>query len=293
MGWKQMRRALAVAGVSCAAVLLTAPEAKAITVTVSTTFLGGNTADFTDSSPPVAQNLSLVSTPDAGGSAPDTVGSSVDGQGRYRSITVADSDAANFASISRGATHNYRVTVTVDAANALDTYDIKIDTKLLGALVVRNEGGAAGVADISAVAGSLNGVGNGGLNLADAGGLNTNSTTATQINLANTLTIGGTGDGVYTIDFIWTTNTSSGNNVLSGGDEGAVLLGMQGTVSSVNAADDYPGTSGRANGLAEDGHWTTVTVTLTQVVPEPSSIALAGLGAIGVGLAAWRRRRSA
>ena len=293
MGWKQMRRALAVAGVSCAAVLLTAPEAKAITVTVSTTFLGGNTADFTDSSPPVAQNLSLVSTPDAGGSAPDTVGSSVDGQGRYRSITVADSDAANFASISRGATHNYRVTVTVDAANALDTYDIKIDTKLLGALVVRNEGGAAGVADISAVAGSLNGVGNGGQNLADAGGLNTNSTTATQINLANTLTIGGTGDGVYTIDFIWTTNTSSGNNVLSGGDEGAVLLGMQGTVSSVNAADDYPGTSGRANGLAEDGHWTTVTVTLTQVVPEPSSIALAGLGAIGVGLAAWRRRRSA
>lgn len=293
MGWKQMRRALAVAGVSCAAVLLTAPEAKAITVTVSTTFLGGNTADFTDSSPPVAQNLSLVSTPDTGGSAPDTVGSSVNGQGRYRSITVADSDAANFASISRGATHNYRVTVTVDAANALDTYDIKIDTKLLGALVVRNEGGAAGVADISAVSGSLNGVGNGGLNLADAGGLNTNSTTATQINLANSLTISGAGDGAYNIDFIWTTNTSSGNNVLSGGDEGAVLLGMQGTVSSVNAADDYPGTSGRTNGLAEDGHWTTVTVTLTQVVPEPSSIALAGLGAVGVGLAAWRRRRSA
>lgn len=293
MGWKQMRRSLALAGVSCAAVLLAAPEAKAITVTVSTSFLGGNSGDNSDTSPPVAQNLSLVSTPNSGGSAADTVGSSVSGQSRYRSVTTADSDAANFASITRNANHNYRVTVTVDTANALDTYDIKIDTKLLGALVVRNEGGAAGQADISAVTGLFNGVGNAGLNLADAGGLNTNSTTVTQINLANSVTLSGAGDGTYFIDFAWSTSAGSGNNVISGGDEGTVILGMQGTVSQINAADDYPGTSGRTNGLAEDGHWTSVTVTLTQVVPEPSSIALAGLGALGVGLAAWRRRRGA
>jgi hypothetical protein len=287
------RRALALAGVACAAVLLTAPEAKAITITVNTTFLGGNTANNSDTSPPVAQNLSAVSTPDSGGSAPDVVSSSVDSVSRYTSVTTADSDAANFASITRNATHSYRVTVTIDAANGLDTYDIEIDTERLGALVVRNEGGASGQAAISGVTGLINGVGNAGLGLADIADLNTNSTTVTQINQSNSLTVSGVGDAVYTFDFTWTSSAGSGNNVLSGGDEGAVILGMQGTVSQVAGADDYPGTSGRSNGLAEDGHWTTVTVTLTSVVPEPSSIALAGLGALGVGFAAWRRRRTA
>lgn len=284
------RRTFVLAGLSCAMMLFMAGDANAISISASASFLGANTADNSDTSPPVAQNLSTVSTLDAGGFAPNVVGATVNAETRYTSVTTADSDAANFASITRNATHSYRVTLTVDVDHPLAQYDIQIDTRRLGALVVRNEGGASGQADISGVTGLFNGGGDAGLNLADLAGLNTNSTTVTQINQSNTATFSGTGDAVFLIDFTWTSSAGSGNNVISGGDEGTVLLGMPGTVSQINAADDYPGTSGRSPQSA-DGHFTAITVELT-VVPEPSTIVLGVFGAGALGLVALRRRKA-
>lgn len=288
MKFTQLRRALALAGVVA---VLFAAQASAITISVNTTTLAGNTADNVDDSPPRAENRSVVSTPNPGGSLLDVVGGSVGGTGRYTAMNAADSDALNFASISRNATHNFRVTVTVTPDDLIGTtYDLKLDVSRLGALVVRDEGGAAAVADISAMSASINGVANANLSLADIAGLNTNSTTVTQISQAGTLTLTGlTGAQVFNIDFNFTTNTSSGNNVATGGDEGAVVLGLAGT-TGINAADDYPGTSGRTNGLAEDGVWLNATATVVAVVPEPGTFAMGAMGLVGVALAVRRRR---
>ena len=188
-------------------------------------------------------------------------------------------------------TSNYRVTISITPDNPLNVYDLTINTSRLGALVVRNEGGAAGTADISAVTGLLNGVGNGLLGLADPGALNTNSTTVIQINQSNQLILAGlTGNQVFQLDFTWSASAGSGNNILNGGDEGVVLLGQPGTVSQVGAADDYPGTSGRSPQSA-DGHFVSATVVVTQIVPEPSTIVLSGMAGLGLGLVMWRRRR--
>ena len=287
-------QAITLAGIACAAIAFGAQQANAITLTVSSGFLGGNSADNNDTSNPRAQNLSLVNTVNPGGFTPDLLAATVAGEARYRSITSADAEAASGGSITRNASHNYRVTLTVTPDDAINTiYDLTLDTRLLGALVIRNEGGANGRADISAIAGLINGVGDAGVSLADIAGIDSNSTTVTQINQSNSITLSGlSGVQVFNVDFLWSTSTFSGNNLLTGGDEGVVILGMQGTISQVGAADDYPGTSGRTNGLAEDGHWLAATVTVVQIVPEPSSIALGLLGAGALGMVAFRRRKA-
>jgi len=294
MKFTSLRRALALAGMLSLAAIFSAPQAAAISISVSTATLGGNTATNVDNSPPRAENRSAVSDPDIGGSALETLGATVDGLGRYTAMNAADSDAANFASITRNATHNFRVTVTVTPDDLVGTvYDLKLDVSRLGALVVRDEGGAAGVADISAMSATINAVAEAGLSLADIAGLNTNSTTVTNINQAGTVTLSGlTGAQVFNVDFSFTTQTSSGNNVVSGGDEGAVMLGLAGT-TGINAADDYPGTSNRPNGLAQDGVWLAATATVVAVVPEPSTFVMGGMGLLGAMVVAVRRRRAA
>lgn len=284
-------QAIAFASVACAAVL-SAPQANAITLTVSSQLLGANSADNNDNSNPRAQNLSLVDTTDAGGTTPDVLAAFLDGEARYRSITTADAEAASFGSITRNANHNYRVTLTVTPDDVINTiYDLMLDTRRLGALVVRGEGGSNGRADIGAVTGLLNGLGEGGLGLADIAQLDATNTTVVPIGQSNSVTLTGlSGVQVFQVDFLWSSSAFSGNNLTSGGDEGAVILGMQGTISAVGGADDYPGTSNRPNGLTEDGHWLTATVTVTQVVPEPSSFALVGIGLLLTGFTQWRRR---
>ncbi len=94
----------------------------------------------------------------------------------------------------------------------------------------------------------------------------------------------------YTLEFTWTGRTFSPSNA-NGGDESVILMGLDTRINGdVGAADDYPGTSGRV--AANDGHFVTVTATIVQIVPEPSSFLLAGMASIGMGLVVWRRRKS-
>ncbi|MBL9123155.1 MAG: PEP-CTERM sorting domain-containing protein [Planctomycetaceae bacterium] len=286
------RRALAVAGVACAAVLLTAPEAKAITITVnSITKLGGNTATgVVGSSNRRSSYDSAVSITNAGTSTADSVGASVTGGTRYASTQTSDANGVFVGSASLTATASYQVVFTVTPGLAGTVYDLEIDTSRIGAFVIRDETSASASASLSAVTGTLNGPVDGGLALAALPGLNTSSTTVQAINQANTTTLTGlTGPQVFTLTFNWTgsTNSSSGAN---GGDEAVVLMGLDTRINGdVGAADDYPGTSGRTN-PAGDGHFVNITATIT-AVPEPSTFALAGIGLAVGGFAAWRRRR--
>lgn len=297
MKWRTTRRALALAGVACAAVLCTAHEAQAITITVTTvTKLAGDTANYVQNNSTNAGEWqsTVAATKASDTAANNDVLPTVTAATRYASVLGSDSDALNFGSRNDSATSNYRVTFTVSAPIGY-TYSVKIDTKFLGYLVNRDEGGAAGTETITTnVIGTLNGVGNGGLTLATAATQNPNSTTVTQISKNNSLTLTNqVGTNSYQLDFAWGQSTSSGNNVLSGGDEAVVLLGLgtgqSPTASNIGAADDYPGTSGVSD-PSTLGHFVTVSATITSV-PEPSTFVLAGIGLAVGGVAAWRRRR--
>ena len=293
---KRLRSALALAGVAFATVLLTAPQAKAITLTVTSLVkLGGDTGNYVqNNSANAGEWQSAISTLNAGGSKIDTLGQTISGATRYAAVLGSDSDALNFASRNDSATSNYRVAFTVSAPIGY-TYDLKIDTRFIGALVNRNEGGAAGSESVTSnVTGTLNGVGNGGLTLATLTSQSSqNNTSTVNISKSNSFTLVGlTGTNNYQLDFTWSQSTSSGNNVLNGGDEAVVLLGLgtgiSPTAGLIGAADDYPGTSGLT--AANLGHFVDLTATIT-AVPEPSTLALAAIGLVGGAFAAWRRRR--
>jgi hypothetical protein len=271
-----------------------ASPARAITISIdSITKLPGNTTSSGSYSSGANRSSgfdSAVSVPNPGGTKADTVGASVNAQTRYAWTQSSDSDAAAFGSEIFTGTSYYEVKFTVSPGSLSTVYDVKIDTARIGALVVRNEGGAAGEAESGAIVGTLNGIGQPSLGLAATGNLNTNSTAVVPVSQGNTLTLSGlSGTQSYTLQFLWTNRTASGNNVLSGGDEGVTLFGLDTRLNSrVAAADDYPGTSGRTN-PAGDGHFVTITATVT-VIPEPSTLAMATIAGLGMALFGWRRR---
>lgn len=293
-----MRCALALAGVACAAVLLTAPEAKAITITVDSILKTGDTGNYVQNNTANAGEWqSKVYTNNAGGSAADTVSATVNAATRYAAVLGSDSNAGNFGARGDSATSNYTVQFTVSAASGV-TYDVVIDTSFIGYLVNRNEGGASGMESVTSnVTGSINAVVDAGLGLATAQSQSTNSTAVALISKNNSLVLSGlTGANVYTLNFTWGQSTNSGNNVISGGDEAVVLLGLGSgidgtpTASLIGAADDYPGTAGVSDSTTL-GHFVGISATVTSVVPEPSTFVLAGMGLLGGVFAAWRRRR--
>lgn len=295
MKWNGTRRAIALAGVACAVVLLTAPDAKAITLTVNSVVkTASDTANYiNNNSNSAGEWQSAVSTLNAGSSKVDFLGQTVTGATRYASVLGSDTDPLQFATRTDNATSNYSVQFTVSAVTGY-TYSLAIDTKFLGYLVNRNEGSGNGTeAILTNVTGTINAVSNANLGLATSATQTLGGNTATAVSKNATLNLTGlTGTNVYTLNFTWTERTSSNNNI-SNSDEAVVLLGLGSGVSSsagnIGAADDYPGTSGVTN-PATLGHFATFTATIT-AVPEPSTFALAGIGLVVGGLAAWRRRR--
>lgn len=289
------RSAARFAALTIACLAAISSPARAITITVnSIAKLGGDTANGVTSSGSNRNSGwdSQVFINNSGTTAADAIGATATGQTRYASTLSSDADAASFGSETKNVSSNYRVVFTVTPGSASTVYDLKIDTSRIGARLVRDEGGSNGEAQLNAVSGTINGVGNGGLALADLGNLSSNSTNVQAFNQSNTVTLSGlTGTQVFTLDFAWNSRTASGNNILSGGDEGVVLMGLDTRINSrVGAADDYPGTSGRTN-PAGDGHFVNLTATVT-VVPEPSTLALGAFAGLGIACFGWRRRKS-
>jgi len=241
---------------------------------------------------------------DAGGSSLDSLGATVDARTRYASITAADTGSFSIGQVV-AATADYSITFTVSAGLGV-LYDVVIDTSRIGAFTLVDDTALNGPtrADLSAVTGTLDGVGQGGLGLADlaavdgAGNLNI-GTVNVPFNQASQLILGGlTGTHTYTLRFVWsslvysnpgsnTTTTNTGNgSFLFGGDEAAVRMGRALSATSVSGgitADDYPGAGSR--NIADDGHFVNIAATVT-LVPEPGTLmlllpGLAGLAVVG------------
>jgi len=276
------------AAVLSAAVVGLATGASAITVSTAITTNPSNTADFlNDSLTDYRENRSQTTVLDAGGSAADVIGNSVNASTRYAAMTAADGGVATAP--SRTATSNYKVTFTINAGAGIG-YDLVINTSRLGALTRVSDGTGGGNASISAVTGLVNGVSNGSLSLGAvslAQGTGAANTPFTQN--STTLTIFGlTGNNVITLDFAWTSTANSTCTGFlcssTGNDEMAVRLGMAGTGSGVTA-DDYPGVGSRT--IGNDGHFVNANVVVT--VPEPGTALLIGAGLAGLALRGRRR----
>ena len=282
---KRLRRSVRIAAVLSAAAVSFATNASAIAISGLTITNTGTADGKTDTLTNYNENRSSTTILDSGGSAADTIGSSVNAATRYAAITVAD--AGIYTTASRNATHSYTISFTVSAGAGIG-YDVKIDTSRLGALTRVDDGSVGASASIGGVVGTLNAVTNASLALSAVSLPSGNSAANTPFSqTSSTLTIFGlTGTHVITLGFSWSSSVSSSSG-LTGGDEVAVRLGMTGTGGGTpgTTADDYPGVGGRTQ--ANDGHFVNVTAIVT--VPEPGTAFLIGTGLAGLALRGRRR----
>jgi hypothetical protein len=302
-------RGLAALGLATALVAFAASPATALTIGALTIANNaGNTTNFsTDTSGRHAEYNNTLSVLDSGGSTADSVGNLVDAATRFASITSTDTGSFSLGQVI-AATSSYKITFTITAAPTV-FYDLKIDTSRVGALTIVSDSGVNGpaTADLGAVSGLLNGVGNGSLGLADLAPAtvpgNSGAAANSPFNQTSSLTVPLSGTNVITLDFSWatyvnsnpsanTTTTNASNGAfLFGGDEAAVRLGLAGGASGTSGgttADDYPGVGSRTQ--ANDGHFVNIATTITAVVPEPGTAMLLSLGLAGLAKFGARKR---
>ena len=293
------RRFLLAAAAACASLLGFARPAEAISIQIdsitkvapntNTGIYFGNNNNSTNNQRQSSYD-SAVSVTNAGGAAADVVSSTVTAGTRYASTQTSDSDGFLQGDAILDTTARYQILFTINAPlNAI--YDISIGQQRIGAFVVRDETSASSSNNLGAVNGTFTAPAQGLNSLAALPGLNTSSTTVSPFNQVNATLIAGFNGGVqqYLLDFTWTGRTQSTNGA-NGGDESVILMGLDTRINGdVGAADDYPGTSGRV--AANDGHFVTISATITQIVPEPSTIVLSGMAGLGLGLVMWRRRK--
>ncbi len=277
--------------VAAALVVGVSSPAKAITMSVvgvnnSTQSLSGGAAGDR-----AASNSLIVG--DSGGSAFDVKNATINAASRYISNAAADRAVA-FSGGTANATINsdYTLTVSVTALASM-SWTIDIDTRLTGSLVQLDDNlgvGNGGSATVSAVTGRYNGNVVGGLGLASASSRGSSSNTSgeqTAVNFSSPIyTVSGTGSASFPLRFTWS-STATSPAAVNGGDETAARFGAPSVLGGATA-DDYPGVGGRD--INNDGHF--VNMVLTVTVPEPSTIAMGSIGAIGLAFSAWRRRRS-
>jgi hypothetical protein len=281
------------AALAALAAIWPASQAHAISISIDSIIkLGSNTATgiYGPSSQRQSSYDSAVSVLNPGTSDLDVVGNTVTASTRYASTQTSDGDGLFQGAASLAATASYEVKFTVTPGiNTI--YDLVIDTSRIGAFVIRDETGATAANSLGAVSGTLDGPANGGLALAALPGLSNSSTQVSAFNQTNSTLLSGLSGGPqqFTLTFTWSGNTSS-NSGINGGDESAILMGLDTNINGdVAAADDYPGTSGRVE--ANDGHFVFISAEVVQVVPEPTTWAMALTAVVGFATVAFRRRK--
>jgi hypothetical protein len=273
-----LRPITALAGVIA---LTLAQAAGAATITGLTVVLdAGNTANlFDDTGSEAGQITSQVGVVTSSAAAFQT---------RYAATVNSDSGTAG--AVTNVVTLNASYTVTFNVSNAAGhAWELDVDTSRVGARTAVTDGGGSSAFSLSAVTGSLTGLGSitaGSLALAAI-----NRTTQTNnVNLAfnqtGGATISGVGNGTVSLHF---TFSATAESIVVGtqGDEAAVRLGLDSTLSSYTAGD-YPGVGPRT--AANDGNFVSVAITDLGLVPEPSTGLLVAAGLAG--LAIHRRSRS-
>lgn len=219
-----------------------------------------------------------------------TIGSTATTSTRYTSSAAADRGAATGGSTAVAQVNtNYTVNFAIADPGAGYLYDVDISAVIRGGLRARDDGvggtsggGLARITSITASNAALS-VAYGGGQIQQGGTSNT-SGVETGINDTRNTTISGlSGAQNISLTFTWATRAESPQNLI-GGDEHAALFGIN-DIHGGNNTDNYPGTPARTQ--ANDGHFVTATVRVTQV-PEPSSALLALCGLVG--MAGFRRR---
>jgi hypothetical protein len=289
-------------------------EAQALTVThtVAPNTVLTPPANFTNDTTGDAQATSSTQTLfDAGAFIPDANGAVRQFAVRYSALLAADTETATSASTGTlQASYRVQFTVTVGAGVV---YDLRIDTRMFGALTLVDEGSGKALANISNSTGTYTG----SSGIGTAGSLNSTvgKSTGNTSNAENTqfldndiFTVTGlVGTQNFTLDFAWTMRADSNDVSGAAGNEAAVRMGISNLLASATA-DDYPGVGSRTLNCTNpsptpgtppftfgacDGHFATVTVTETDVpdVPLPAALSLLSLGVAGMTGVVWRRRR--
>ncbi len=284
---------------SIALALCVSAPAKGIQISVSAadatgvSLTGGSSGDRAE-----AHGLSVT---DAGGTTPDAVSASVDGATRYFSNAAADRGiTVSGGTANAQINSDYTVTTTITPDNLLTTYEVIVDTSILGELTLLDDisGTQSTAAVVSDVVGRLNGVVTGGLGIsgiAQSFSVGTAVNDAQERNIAgsNSLNLGAfSGIQVLTLRFTFATRASAPQSAV-GSDEAAARFGANGPLSGATA-DDYPGPGDVVDrNQALDGHFVKVTANVLTVVPEPSTFAMLGLALAGFVSLAWRRKQAA
>ncbi|MCP5065606.1 MAG: PEP-CTERM sorting domain-containing protein [bacterium] len=195
---------------------------------------------------------------------------------------------------------SYQITFNVDTNNAGDTWDLILDHSAAGLLGLHGDGTASAVgtqdnghAHISAIVlgGDVAAVLGADQAFNDNPSNNGSSSQVISSSASGLTVASGTGDSLVTVNLDFTIDAFSNDGCsgticssASGGEEAAVLFGLDDIGSGVADADDY-GTWGRSVG--PDGYDSTWT--LNAVIPEPSTLLLIGTGLAGLLLASRRK----
>lgn len=295
-------KTLALAGVIGLGAIALAQPASALSISIDSAVLnGGNTANGkTDSlgsnlfgeTGEYSENLSSLATLNAGGSAGDTIGSSVSAGTRYAAVLAADTGQNN--DINRTATSSYSITFTVSAAPSA-MYSLTIDTSRLGALTRIDDTNTSrqAITTMGAVSGTVDAIADAALALPGISqNESINSNKNTPFTQTNQLVIPNlTGTHTITLAFAWTSTVNLPTaTAATGNDEIAIRLGLAGTQTTRVTAEDYPG-SVYPRTQANDGHFVTIGAQVTNIVPEPGTLVMLGMGLAGIARAGRQRTR--
>jgi hypothetical protein len=280
--------------------LAVAQPAGALSISIDSAALGGsNTVDgkfdnlgsnLLGETGEYSENRSSLSTLNAGGAAGDTIGSSVAAATRYAAVIAADTGQNN--NINRTATSNYSITFTVTAAPTA-LYDLTIDTSRIGTITKVDDGSATArhvIASLGAVSGTVDAAAASALGLPSLGHDTTvNASTNEPFSQSNQLVIPNlTGTHTITLSFSWTSSVGLPDaTIATGNDEIAIRLGMAGTQTTRVSAEDYPGVGSRV--IGNDGHFVNISAEVTNIVPEPGTLAMVALGLAGIARSGRRR----